>query len=637
MLCMFIGEGMAFPDTGIILTDSTSLINIGRMVDVYEDRSTRLSFEDILSSEHQSRFVRSAKDVPSLGTTTSVLWIRIILQNKLVTPWFLRIENAYLDTIQLYIKSGDKIIKQETGKNFPFSSREIRSANYIFPLELSKDSVVQVYLRVRHHMTYVPLQIGQYTPIIERESYYNLFFGVFFGIVVIILLANFIMYFSIRDISLIWYIAYTTTFGLYAMIQKGYLVQLVPPSAMWISTYSPLLIYTSGIFVPLFGMTFLKARQLSPLFYKICIGMIIYGVVMIITYLLGYYKLSYRMISAYSLLATFIMVFFGGKLYIMGYKPARFFLIAYSFAVAGFIAIAIQATGGASNFFSQNAMQMSTLWEIIFFTVAIGDKTYILRKEKERAQSEALKAAKENESLLQNQADLLEQKVKDRTIELEIAQEQLIVAARQRENEKIRRRISQDIHDDISSGLNKISWMSERLKIKAGMNQPEEMNTHIDKIISTSRETVSHLIEIIWSLNPNSDDLENLLSYMRNYVNRFCEDTSLNIIIDFPEQVGQVELNPELRRNLFLVMKEAVHNAVKYSKARNLRIGFYQKNSSYRLCISDDGIGIEDGMLKGSGYGMINMKKRMEDIQGTFTLISAAGRGTEIILEGKFY
>lgn len=240
-------------------------------------------------------------------------------------------------------------------------------------------------------------------------------------------------------------------------------------------------------------------------------------------------------------------------------------------------------------------------------------------------------------SRVENFAGELESTVELRTNELIKAQEQIILIARQSETEKVRRRISQDIHDDISSGLNKISWMSELVKIKAQKNKPEELNNTLDKIIKSSRDTVDNLIEIIWSLNPNFDDLESLLSYMRNYINRYFDESPFNVTIKFPDHIGRIELNPELKRNIFLVMKEALHNAAKYSDARNIIAEFNFTNNNYIFIIKDDGVGIAENEVKGTGNGMINMQKRMSDISGKFTLETEPGKGTSIILEGPVY
>jgi signal transduction histidine kinase len=127
------------------------------------------------------------------------------------------------------------------------------------------------------------------------------------------------------------------------------------------------------------------------------------------------------------------------------------------------------------------------------------------------------------------------------------------------------------------------------------------------------------------------------LIYLRNYAHRFFDETPFRVTINFPEQLQKVELNPELKRNLFLVMKEALNNAAKYSKAQHITLDFQCEGPDFTFIIADDGIGIEVGVVKGSGNGMINMRKRMESVNGRFDLQSAPGKGTTIILEGQLY
>lgn len=221
--------------------------------------------------------------------------------------------------------------------------------------------------------------------------------------------------------------------------------------------------------------------------------------------------------------------------------------------------------------------------------------------------------------------------------ELKETQEQLIETEKQKENAILRSRISQDIHDDISSGLTKISWLTEMVKAKSNESNTNIDYGLIDKINSASKETVSKLGEIIWSTNPDRDNLESLLAYIRNYVTKFLEDTDLQYTIDFPDDLLKTSINPELRRNLFLVLKEALNNIIKYAKAKNITISLQLENQSYKLLVADDGIGIEQGIINGGGNGLINMRKRMAAIHGKVTIESTIQQGTSIYFSGYFY
>lgn len=222
-------------------------------------------------------------------------------------------------------------------------------------------------------------------------------------------------------------------------------------------------------------------------------------------------------------------------------------------------------------------------------------------------------------------------------INLKETQEQLIAAEKIKENELIRSRISQDIHDDISSELTRISWVSELAKAKMKKDEFTDMPGLLEKITSSSRETVTKLGEIIWTVNPQNDSLESLLKYMREHISKFFADTDFAYSINFPETGIAVPINPELKRNLFLVMKEALHNTVKYSGARNVNVSLSLHGNQYNFCITDDGKGIEEGVINGSGNGLGNMRKRMENVQGSCKITSGKDKGTQVCCEGILY
>ena len=216
-------------------------------------------------------------------------------------------------------------------------------------------------------------------------------------------------------------------------------------------------------------------------------------------------------------------------------------------------------------------------------------------------------------------------------------QVQLIQAEKMKENAQIRSRISQDIHDDISSELTRISWVSELARAKVGRADFADMPDLLEKITDSSRETVQKLGEIIWTVDPHNDKLEILLAHMRGYVARFLGETDLEYVVDFPDEETEMALSPELKRNLFLVMKEALHNAVKYANATCLQVSFRRHGADgFTLVIGDNGRGM-DSIVRGTGNGLPNMARRMQSVGGTLNVASAPGQGTRIEASGVLF
>ncbi len=199
---------------------------------------------------------------------------------------------------------------------------------------------------------------------------------------------------------------------------------------------------------------------------------------------------------------------------------------------------------------------------------------------------------------------------------------------RRNEIEKIRNRISRDIHDDIGAGLTKISMMSQmaRLDVTENKNIDDKLNT----LSSSARDLSERLQEIVWAMNPRHDDLNSLLAFLRAYASDFFENSNVKLSFHFPDNIPALPLNPDMRRNLFLCFKEALNNIAKYANASEIFIEADIKTNTFHLMIKDNGKGFDANKNKLTGNGLANMQKRMEEINGQFSIKSKPGTGTEI-------
>jgi signal transduction histidine kinase len=221
--------------------------------------------------------------------------------------------------------------------------------------------------------------------------------------------------------------------------------------------------------------------------------------------------------------------------------------------------------------------------------------------------------------------------------DLQQTQAQLVETEKQKETEVIRRRIAQDIHDDISSGLSRIAWLSELAREKVNSGQVADAENILEKILTSSRETVDRLGEIIWAVNPDRDNLEGFFAYLRSYIAKFFEDSGYEVMLDFPIQRPDLKFNPDLKRTLFLVLKEALHNIAKHSGAQKIAVTFYCPDNRYRITIADDGKGFDPAAVELKSNGLRNMHKRMESVGGLIEIESKPQKGTVVSLSGDIY
>jgi signal transduction histidine kinase/ligand-binding sensor domain-containing protein len=209
-------------------------------------------------------------------------------------------------------------------------------------------------------------------------------------------------------------------------------------------------------------------------------------------------------------------------------------------------------------------------------------------------------------------------------------QKRIHILEQQNAIEKERLRISKDMHDEIGASLTRISILSELAKNQKD-NRDAEMRV-ISQISDIAGGVVDEMSEIIWAMNPKNDTLDNFAAYFRQYASSYLETAGINAAFRLPEIVPSIMMSSELRRNLFLTIKESLHNIVKHSEAKNVKIQMTLNQKVLRMTIMDDGRGFIIEKTNGWGNGLINMRKRMEEPGGTFDIGSEIGKGTTIQL-----
>lgn len=204
---------------------------------------------------------------------------------------------------------------------------------------------------------------------------------------------------------------------------------------------------------------------------------------------------------------------------------------------------------------------------------------------------------------------------------------QLQELEKRRAVEAERDRISRDMHDEIGSGLTHIALLGELVHTQPRTGT--ELKTDVATISAAARRLVETMGEIIWALNPQNDTLENLLAYLREQTVAFLEPFEMHYLIRFPEAVPRLRLTNEQRRNLYLVAREALNNALKHAAASEITLSFAVRESLLHFTVKDNGHGLDLLRAKVSSNGLRNMHKRMEDIGG-FYEISTSAFGTEV-------
>jgi signal transduction histidine kinase len=198
-----------------------------------------------------------------------------------------------------------------------------------------------------------------------------------------------------------------------------------------------------------------------------------------------------------------------------------------------------------------------------------------------------------------------------------------------------RGRIAKDIHDELGSSLTRIMMLGERAE--EDLARREEVGGHLKKIIGSARSTVQTLEEIVWAVNPENDTVDGLVGFITHYADQFFESTNVHCRLEMPVELSPGTLPAEARHSLFLVVKEALNNILKHSRATEVQLRVFENESSLEIVIEDNGVGFDTSTpnARRSGNGLENMRKRVEGLGGTFVITSAPGKGTRLVAKLK--
>lgn len=193
--------------------------------------------------------------------------------------------------------------------------------------------------------------------------------------------------------------------------------------------------------------------------------------------------------------------------------------------------------------------------------------------------------------------------------------------------EQQRSKITADLHDEIGSSLSSLQINSSVASFLIEKN-PVEAQKILEKIESQSEHLSDKIGDIIWSMKPGKEEFLTLTSRIKNFANEIVGSTDINYKIKIDEKIDKVITNISSRKNIVLFVKEAINNAVKYSKAKQLEIVIQIIENQINIEISDDGIGFDTSIVKGNGLG--NMQKRIEELNGKFSITSELNLGTKL-------
>ena len=198
-----------------------------------------------------------------------------------------------------------------------------------------------------------------------------------------------------------------------------------------------------------------------------------------------------------------------------------------------------------------------------------------------------------------------------------------------------RMRISSDLHDEIGATLSGIALYSELTKTQMQAHKQEDVQQSLERMQQSATEMVHKLSDIVWAVNPAKDSLEELWQKLDDYARQIASTKNIKVLNEAALSASDIKLSMEDRRNIYLLLKESINNAVKYSGCSLIKLNIAKKSNQLHFMISDDGKGFDQQCLS-KGNGLLFMNHRARELNAQLLIESAVNTGTSLQLVLKY-
>lgn len=684
----------------VIYNGSKGIQTIGNKIDYFVDST---GTQDIQSIQRQRQFLRSAANVPDFGMIKVPVWLKISVYNVSSTQdLMLEFDQSLLQEIQFYYKENGQWKVNQSGELYPFHSRENNYHKFIYSLKINYDSTATYYARIKStHEMQMPIFLGDRAHMVDSNLTKNIFFGIFFGIILVMFFYNLFVYFSVKDPIYLYYVLYIFIVGVAQATIEGYSFHYLWPDNSFMATRSffllTALVNISGVE---FTRKFLQTSKFVPRLDKISYALYaVYAIVIALT-IRGDLYTSYQILQFFAGIVSLYMLTIAVSIARTGYRPAKFFLIAWMPLILGIIIWILKDYNVFSyNVFTNYSITIGSAMEVILLSFALADRINIFKAEKDRYQEETLRALQENERIIREQNVVLELKVSERTLELSESNQELgrtledLKQAQSQlvESEKMASlgQLTAGIAHEINNPINFVTANIKPLKRDVDMmfdaftfienislseastedkqKQIEEYKEELDfdyliieinDLLKGIREGASRTAEIVKGLKIFSrldeDDLkvanineglDSTLIIANNLLNNnikvIREYGDIPHIECYAGKLNQVFLNI-ISNGAYAVQKQFGDHA-----GGEIVIKTTNDDEFIYISIKDNGTGMDDKTQKkifepffttkdvgeGTGLGMSIAYNTVKKHNGNIQLHSAAGEGTEFILQ----
>lgn len=416
-IILFCCTGISSSAGGDCLSLHKGEYHLDQSIVYYEDVDADLSLNDV-RDENRVSWTPLKASVPSFGFSKSAYWLKIDLCRPPGTEGekVLVINYPLLDSIDLFAVVNHQVVyENHTGDMIPFSQRPEKHHSYIFYLPDFK-SPADIFIRVQtESAVQIPVELFTRAGFFEDNQKTLLIQGCYFGIILAMIFYNLFLFFTIREKSYLLYVLFTMNYFCFQGILQGFFQQFIFDSVWWQNNGFLFFGFTSIFFANLFAVSFLNLRKTQPVFSFILWALSAVAFLSVICASFLPYTTMVKVMLALAIPSAITIMTIGFKLWWAGHLPARIFTLAWSTLLVSFVLASFGKFGLLPRvFLTENIMQIGGVLEVILLSISLGD-----RINEEKRQLIIVE---------KNLSSSLEEKVKERTIALNQALENLEAA-----------------------------------------------------------------------------------------------------------------------------------------------------------------------------------------------------------------
>ncbi len=538
---------------------SFSLNNIGKHLTYLEDKNATLLFKDVQQIS-DTAFKKGEQKILNFGNTSSAWWIKINYLSQPHLPTHLLIDAPNIEYITAYTTDfGGKIIEYQTGSLVKESPNVIIGNNFMLNLPVSH--VIErktIYLRLKsNNILLAPIKLSTSENIMAKHPINVDIEYIYIGLLIGLLLFNLFLFFSIKDVTYLYYVLYVFTLSSYILMYlRGYSFVFGADFRIFFNKHPHALMGLSLITLLVFSSKFLHLETTVPKLKKFFYVLGCFGILLFFTSILGFKHISSTLTQLLSFITTLVVWIAGIIAYRNGHKPAKYFIIAW-FLIWVSTVIVTFSLGGfmVQNEFTIQLVPVSTIIELLLLSFALGDRYKVIMQAEQTLRDE-------NFLLVKTQNQRLEESVNERTLQLSSTIKEL------EDSNAVKNKLFSIIAHDLKSPLSSLMGILSLNDMQA--LTPDELRMLLaenKKTIDSINNTLNNLLH--WA----KGQMNGMVIEESNFsLNSMLEELMLLYIPLIKKKDIKIELNIEYKglvaadqNQINLVVRNLIDNAIKFT------------------------------------------------------------------------